>query len=80
MIDGESGYFAKNNATDVARKVVELLRSPTKREKFGTRSRELARVYTERRQTRQLLKLYEQIIVAHTPREKRKLFRFRDDD
>lgn len=80
MIDGESGYFAKNNATDVARKVVELLRSPTKREKFGTRSRELARVYTERRQTRQLLKLYEQIIVAHTPRQKRKLFRFRDDD
>ena len=63
--DGKNGYFAKNNATDVARKVVELLSSPTKRAKFGDRSKELAVRFTEKKQVRKLEKLYEQVILQH---------------
>jgi len=62
--DGVSGYFAKNNATDMARKVIDLLSSPTKRQKFGENSKKLAAGYTERRQVRKLEKLYRDIIDA----------------
>lgn len=80
MVDGESGYFARNNATDVARKLIDLLKSPTKRAKFGAYSQKLARKYTEKRQTAKLIKVYEDCIVRYTPRERRKLFRPRDED
>lgn len=63
--DGKNGYFARNNATDVARKVVELLRSPKKREKFGQHSKYLASRYTEKKQARKLEKLYENVIEQH---------------
>lgn len=63
--DGKNGYFAKNNATDVARKVVELLKSPTKRAKFGEHSRELAMKFTEKKQTKKLEKLYEDVTLHH---------------
>lgn len=69
MLDGESGYFAKNNATDIARKVVELLRSPTKRERFGSRSRELAQGYTQKKQTKKLETLYRAVIDNYETRE-----------
>lgn len=62
--DGVSGYFAKNNATDMARKIIDLLSSPTKRQKFGENSKKLAASYTERRQVRKLEKLYQEIIDA----------------
>lgn len=80
MIDGENGYFARNNATDIARQVIRLLRSPTLREKFGCKSRELAKQYTERRQTTKLVKLYETCVANHKPRGRRKIFRFLEDD
>lgn len=70
MKDGENGYFARNNPTDLARKVIDLLRSPTKRERFGIRSRELARVYTQRKQTRKIIKLYEQVIACYETRDR----------
>lgn len=60
--DGENGYFARNNATDMARKVVDLLKSPTKRVKFGEESKRLAARYTERSQVRKLEALYQKII------------------
>lgn len=63
--DGKNGYFARNNATDVARKVVELLRSPKKRERFGEHSKHLASKYTEKKQARKLEKLYTQVIEQH---------------
>jgi glycosyltransferase involved in cell wall biosynthesis len=69
MRHGENGYFARNNATDVARQVVALLRSPAKREKFGTRSKELARVYTQKKQTKKLEALYEDVIARYETRE-----------
>ncbi len=60
--DGVNGYYANNNATDVARKVTSLLKSPTKRQKFGEASKKKAACYTERRQVRKLEKLYEKIV------------------
>lgn len=60
--DGENGYFAKNNPTDFARKVIDLLSSPTKRAKFGERSKQLARGFTEKEQTLKLVQLYERTI------------------
>ncbi|MGB2786907.1 MAG: glycosyltransferase [Candidatus Saccharimonadaceae bacterium] len=63
--DGENGYFAKNNPTDFARKVIDLLGSPTKRAKFGERSKQLALGFTEKEQTVRLVKLYEQTIEQH---------------
>ncbi len=65
MIDGENGFFAKNNATDMARQIVKLLRSPALRKKFGERSKQLAGRYTEKRQTRKVIKIYEDIIENH---------------
>lgn len=65
LIDGENGFIAKNNATDVARQIVKLLRSPSLREKFGARSKQLASRYTEKRQARKLIKLYEAMIRDH---------------
>ena len=64
--DGKNGYFAKNNATDVARKIVELLKSPSKRAKFGEHSKELAARFTEKKQTRKLEKLYATVIEKRT--------------
>lgn len=66
--DGKSGFFAKNNATDVARKVVMLLSSPTKRARFGERSKELAAKFTEKKQARKFEKLYQHIIDHHNER------------
>jgi glycosyltransferase involved in cell wall biosynthesis len=63
--DGKNGYFAKNNATDVARKVVSLLSDAKKREKFGEHSKALAMKFTEKKQTKKLEKLYEEVIESH---------------
>lgn len=66
--DGKNGYFANNNPTDMARKIIALLRSPTKRVRFGEHSKVLARKFTEKHQTRKLEKLYQEVIVQHDTR------------
>lgn len=70
MREGENGYYARNNPTDVARKVVDLLGSPKKREHFGARSQELARVYTQKKQTKKIEKLYKDVIASHEAHER----------
>lgn len=67
--DGENGYFARNNATDVARKVITLLRSPAKRATFGIRSRELARTLTQKKQTKKLERLYRDVVANYETRQ-----------
>lgn len=62
MHDGVNGYFADNNPTDFADKVITLLKSPKKRAEFGAESKKLAAKFTERRQVRKLEKLYEELI------------------
>lgn len=68
VIDGENGYYAKNNPTDFARKVVSLLSDPKKRATFGERSKQLAMNFTEQKQTKKLIKLYQSIIIARAER------------
>ncbi len=66
--DGENGYFAKNNATDFARKVVSILKDPKKQATFGANSRRLAMRFTEKKQVQKLERLYEQLIESHPNR------------
>ncbi len=66
--DGENGYFARNTAIDVARKITELLGSPATRARFGERSKQLAQRYTEKKQIVKLEKLYQDIIAEHPKR------------
>ena len=63
VIDGENGYFARDDAKDFADKVLKLLSSPTKRQRFGERSKQLASRYTEGRQAMKIIRLYDKIIV-----------------
>lgn len=75
VVDGENGYFARNNATDVARKTTALLRSPALRAQFGARSKQLALRYTEKKQIKKILRLYENMISQHecTLKKRRRL-------
>lgn len=66
--DGKNGYFAKNNATDIARKITSLLSDAKKRESFGEYSKMLAAKFTEKKQTKKLEKLYEDAIARHGER------------
>ena len=66
VYDGENGYFAKNNPTDFAKKVISLLGSPSTRVRFGDTSKKLAAKFTEKKQVLKLEKLYIDIIKNHT--------------
>ena len=63
--DGLNALFAKNNATDVARKVTQLLRSPATRAAFGTESKRLAARFTAKKQIKKLERLYQKTISQH---------------
>ena len=64
MVDGENGYFADNNADDLAKVISTLLADGALRDRFGSRSKQLAATFTEGRQIGKLTKLYERAIVA----------------
>lgn len=79
--DGVNALFAKNNASDLARKITMLLRSKKTRETYGAESKKFARRYSEKRQIKSLIKLYETIIESHIPRaESRSRLRLRRRD
>lgn len=62
VVNGESGFYADNNAESMADAIIDLLSHPKKREAFGKESQRLARQFTEKRQVSKLAKLYEHII------------------
>lgn len=62
MRDGENGYFARNNPTNLAGKIVAILEDKALQKQFSKRSRELARAYTEKKQVKKLAELYESVI------------------
>lgn len=66
--DGVNALFAKNNASDLTRKITTLLRSKKLRETYGVESKKFARRFSEKRQIKSLIKLYETIIESHIPR------------
>lgn len=63
--DGVNGYYVDNSADAMADKLIELLKSPKKREAFGEQSRKKAALFTEKRQVKKLLKLYERTVIEH---------------
>lgn len=65
MEDGVNGFFAKNQVSDLAAKMLEILKSPAKQKEFGQQSQKLARRFTEKRQVSKLVKLYEKAIDQH---------------
>lgn len=67
-VDGVNALYAKNNATDMARKILELLKSGKKRTAFGAESKKLARQFSEKRQIKSLIALYDEIVESHIPR------------
>lgn len=72
MIDGESGFYAENDAEDFARQICRLLDDSDLRQKFGVRSKELASRLTEKRQAKKTIALYKDCIAAHEERQSQK--------
>ena len=72
-LEDENALYAKNNATDLARQITTLLRSKAKRAKFGEASKHIAREYSERRQIKSLIKLYDEVVEEHIPRPESRL-------
>ncbi|PID33441.1 hypothetical protein CR969_00690 [Candidatus Saccharibacteria bacterium] len=66
VIDGESGYLVRNSAAAMSRAIIDLLSHPSKREKFGKRSKQLASRFTEKNQTAKVAKLYQRVIDQHS--------------
>lgn len=59
--NGENGIFVDNSPESMAAGMLELLKSPKKRQEYGEISKKLASGYTERRQVRKLEGLYKKI-------------------
>lgn len=63
--DGVNGYYVDNTPEAMAKQLISLLKNPKKREAFGAESRKKAALFTEKRQVKKLLKLYERAVVEH---------------
>ncbi len=65
LIDGKSGYLAKNNAKDLAAKITKILKNDTLRYEMGREARRQALKYTTSKQAVKLLRLYQDVIKKH---------------
>ncbi|HTK39605.1 MAG TPA: glycosyltransferase [Patescibacteria group bacterium] len=80
-LEHENALFAKNNATDMARKILMLLDDDEMRREYGKQSKRLAKNFSERRQIKSLIQLYDDIVESHIPRpESRSRLRLRRRD
>lgn len=64
VIDGENGYIANENGLSIARKVVDILDDPARKQAFGVRSQELARAFSEKTQVAKQIALYKSLLDA----------------
>lgn len=62
MKDGENGFFANENGMSIGRKVIDLFKNKERRKQFSARSRQLARLYGEKKQVAKQIKLYETLL------------------
>lgn len=60
--DGVNGFFAQNDAIDMAAKVRRILEDPALRKKMSTESRKIAGQFSEKAQGKQILALYDEIL------------------
>lgn len=72
VIDQQNGLYANNTASDVARKIETLLEDKTLRAQYGAASKKLAQEFSENRQIKSLIKLYESVIKYHVSTKKHK--------
>ena len=66
--DQETGVFALNDPADIAKKVELLLADEELRHTYGQAGRKLALNFSEKRQIKSLIKLYNEVIDNHQPR------------
>ncbi len=72
-IDGVNARYAKNDEVDLARQIRALLDDPAMRAAYGKQSKKLASEFSETRQIKSLIALYEDIVECHIPRPESKL-------
>jgi glycosyltransferase involved in cell wall biosynthesis len=69
-VDGENGLVARNDPTDFAEKVAQILADDQLRTRFGQRSRESAAGLTEQTQTEKAIALFREILSSNAkPRQ-----------
>lgn len=71
-IDGVNACFAENNSDDLSRQILKLLKNPKTRQEYGGKSKELAGMFSEKKQIKELVKLYDQIVKNHPVRPESK--------
>ena len=60
--DGVNGYFADNDPIDMAAKIRRVLEDPGLQKEMSTNSRKIARQFSEKRQAKLILDIYEDIL------------------
>jgi 1,2-diacylglycerol 3-alpha-glucosyltransferase len=60
--DGENGYFAENDPIDMAAKIRRILEDPGLQKHMSTASRKIARHFSEKRQAKLILDIYDDIL------------------
>lgn len=65
MEPGINGEFARDDAGDIARHVIELLSNEKKRQAYGAESKRLAGAFTEKHQVEKLAELYDVAVTQH---------------
>lgn len=77
-LDGVNALFANNSAADLARKIVTLFENPEMRREYGEASKKMARKFSEKRQVKSLIKLYEKVVADFKPRSEQPRSRARN--
>lgn len=72
-VDGVNALYARNSAADVARKVGDLLANDKKRQAYSIESKKIAKKYSEERQIKALIKLYDETVANYQPHKRRTL-------
>lgn len=60
--DGVNGYFCQNDPIDMAAKVRRILEDPKLQRNMASESRKIARGFSEKAQTKQILAVYDEIL------------------
>lgn len=63
--DGKNGLFAKNNSKDFSEKIVRLLKNKNELLRMSQASKKISSVYTAKRQTKELEKIYKKVATRH---------------
>jgi glycosyltransferase involved in cell wall biosynthesis len=65
LVDGESGYVARNSSRDLAAKIVKILRDPELQQRMSKKAAHFASGISAGKQAAKLLRLYQETIERH---------------